>query len=292
MALKADHFITPIKLVLPGIIISLIGASAGYFLFNNPDEKKAKESYRNWTVIKEYEDAFKKGNEAFYCATDSLDQLKFRKDYAHLLDILINNLQDLKGNKEMDPRISAYLNIKISRYKESMKLTDTFLTQLEPMNNMLIKNPENLNLRQQATNLQYTYIKELAHVETRDDDELKRIAKALQDAHMKYTDSFLVQTEKMQPIDEIKNNIAAKWSFPEVQFIIEFKTDSTGEWHERGMVVPFNWTVKDTSLTINLPVQVFTFRLVKATPTGFAAYWVDREIFMVGCRRESSPVNK
>jgi len=31
MALKSEHFITPIKLVLPGIIVSLVGASSAFF---------------------------------------------------------------------------------------------------------------------------------------------------------------------------------------------------------------------------------------------------------------------
>ena len=32
-ALKAEHFTTPIKLVLPGIIVSLVGASTANFRF-------------------------------------------------------------------------------------------------------------------------------------------------------------------------------------------------------------------------------------------------------------------
>ena len=275
-------------MVLPGIIVSLIGATAGYFLFNNPDEKKAKESYKTWSVIKEYESAFKKGFESYYCSTDSLDMIKFRKDYAHLLDILINNLQDLKGNKEMDPRVSAFLNFKISRYKESMKITDTFLNQLEPVSDQLRLYPENNFLRAGAKRLEQNYLIDLAHIETRDDQELVRISDALNTEHKKYTDSFRVEIEKMQPIKEIEKNVAGKWSFPEVQYIIEFNKDSSGMWHEAGLDIPFNWTMKDSVVTLNLPVQVFKFVMFKATSTAFAAYWSDKEIFMIGCRRNQN----
>jgi hypothetical protein len=285
---KSEHFLTPIKLVLPGIIVSLIGASAGYFLFNNPDEKKAKETYRTWKVIREYEDAFKKGNEAFYCAKDSLDQYRFRKDYAHLLEILVNNLQDLKGNKEMDPRISAYLNFKISRYKESMKITDTFLAQLEPVNNTLRAYPDNLELRQAAIKLQFDYASELAHIETRDDQELKRIAAVLEKEHMKYTDSFPVQVEKLQPIAEIEKNVPGKYRFPEVGVTASFNKDNSGLWEALGLSIPFKWEMKDTVVILNFADEVNHFRVVKATETFFSAYWKEKEYFMVGCRREPS----
>lgn len=286
--LKADHFITPIKLVLPGIIISLIGASAGYFIFNNPDKKKAKESFNTWTVVREYEAAFRKGTEAFYCANDSLDQLQFRKDYAHLLDILVNNLTDLKDNSETDPRLNAFLNIKIARYKEAAKLTDTFLINLEPLNNALLKFPDNAELGKAVTDLLFKYVMELAHIEGRDNEELNRIAMKLNTEHLKYTDSFLVDMEKMQPIAEIENNIVGKWSFPEVQYVIEFKSDSTGDWQERGLLFPFTWTWKDSTVTLNLDGQTFNFRMIKATNTIFSAAWQEKRNIMVGCRREPS----
>lgn len=62
-----------------------------------------------------------KGTEDAICGNDTLDQVKFRKDYSHLLEILINNLTDLKKDNNVDKRLDAFLNIKIARYSEAKK---------------------------------------------------------------------------------------------------------------------------------------------------------------------------
>ena len=78
-SLKAEHFITPIKLILPGIIVSLVGASAVFFIFNNPDKNKAKQTYASWSVIREYEAAYWKSAEEAICLTEPFDQIQLQK---------------------------------------------------------------------------------------------------------------------------------------------------------------------------------------------------------------------
>jgi len=285
-SLKAEHFITPIKLVLPGIIVSLVGATSVFFLFNNPKKNKAKNTYQVWNVIREYEDAFSKGTQDAFCMADSLDQLTFRKDYTHLLEILINNLEDLKGNDDVDTRLKAFLNIKIARYSNAKKLTDTYLDTLLPLNAVLLKDPGNESLRQIALNEQEKYISELAHIETRDTSELKRIAAALNKEHISYTDSFLLNTEIRQPLAEMKKYFIGKWHFPEIAVTAEIKKDSTGIWEVEGRSIGFKWTMDERIMTFNFKTnETHHFRLIKATPDIFSAIWKERDFVLLGCRR-------
>ena len=44
-----------IKLVLPGIIVSLIGGSAGILIFNNPGKIKGRSTQDGWYSVIQYE---------------------------------------------------------------------------------------------------------------------------------------------------------------------------------------------------------------------------------------------
>lgn len=279
---KSEYITTPIKLILPGIIV----ATAGYFLFNNPAKKKARETYQNWKVIKEYEDAFFRGNEDAVCQSDTLDQLKFRKDYSHLLEILINNLSDLKKDNNVDKRLDAFLNIKIARYREAKRLTEAYLDTVLILNDAALRNPYDNSIKEIATDKFSSYVNELAHVESRDTAELKRIADRLNKEHLNYTDSFIVNNNPLQPLDQLNKNYLGKWWFPELQVAVEFKPGNKGIWEVKGQRIEFNWTKKDYQMTLEFADETDHFFFIKANQYIISVFWKEQSLATVGCRKE------
>ncbi len=126
MPLRAEHFTTPIKLVLPGIIISVIGLFASNYIFNNPEKNRAKATYATWKVVNQFETMLEKNSESLPCQAGLSDQIQMKKDYAHLIEMTKQNLTDLKDEERIDKRLSAILNLKIDSYNELKKITETF----------------------------------------------------------------------------------------------------------------------------------------------------------------------
>ena len=174
-ALKADHFITPIKLILPGIIVSLVGASTAFFLFNNPEKNKAKQTYASWNVIREYENAYARSSEDAYCLSEEFDQIQFQKDLTNLLGVLIDNLKDLKDEENIDMRLKAFLNLKIARYTDTKRITEVFLDSVVKLNRMAELYPNDQQIKEDGQGLQRSFSLEVEHIQSRDTNELKRI---------------------------------------------------------------------------------------------------------------------
>ncbi len=287
-SLKADHFITPIKLVLPGVIVSLVGASAAFFIFNNPAKNKAKQTYASWKVLKDYEAAFLQGFQDSYCASDSLDQIRFRKDFTHRLEVLINNLQDLKSEQNTNMQFKAFLNLKLARYTEAKRITELFLDSAVKLNQEALMYPYDPAPKTKGQKLQSDYLLDLAHIETRDTNELKRITLALNKEHKKYTDSFLLDLPKEQTLAEIEKGFIGKWRFPELLATIEFKKDKTGTWEELGQEFSFKWALAEQILTLYFDSETHSFYLVEAKPGRLTAYWREKGYFAVGCPRNTT----
>src|SRR5688572_5524661 len=285
MALKSDHFITPIKLVLPGIIVSLVGASSAFFLFNNPKKNKARQTYASWNVIKEYETAYTKSAEEAICLSKHFDQVQFQKDLTHQLGVIIYNLEDLKDEENIDMRLKAFLNLKIARYTDAKKITEVFLDSVIKLNKAASLYPTNQQIKQDAQDLQANFSTEIEHIQTRDTNELKRITFALNKDHTKYTDSFLLDLPRIQTVDEIKQKFIGKWRFPEVEVVIEFKGDNKGTWEESGQTHNFQWTMEDRIVTVNIENEIYNFYIAEATSGKMTAVWKERKFVLVGCRK-------
>ena len=284
-SLKADHFITPIKLVLPGIVVSLVGASAAFFLFNNPAKTKAKQTYASWNVIREYENAYTKSTEDAICLAEQFNQVQFQKDLTNLLGVLIDNLKDLKDEENIDMRLKAFLNLKIARYTDTKRITEVFLDSVIKLNRLAELYPNDQQIKDDAQDLQVSFSIERDHIQTRDTNELKRIAFELNKEHTKYTDSFQLDLPKFQTAFEIKQNLAGKWRFPEVDLIVEFKKDKTGSWDGLGMKENFQWIMTDKTITMYIGNEVYNFILIETTPSKLTGVWKEKKFVLIGCRK-------
>jgi hypothetical protein len=289
-SLKAEHFVTPIKLILPGIIVSLVGASAVFFIFNNPDKNKAKQTYASWNEIRAYEAAYTRSAEDAICLAVPFDPIQFQKDLTHYMGVLIHNLEDLKEEENTDMRLQAFLNLKIARYIKAKIITEVFLDSVIKLNQANALLPGNPHIKQLSEDLQVNFANDIEHIQARDTMEMKRIASALNKDHTKYTDSFLLELPRIQTLDEIKKKFIGRWRLPEIEVIVEFKNDKTGTWEESGQTKNFEWNMTDRTVTIYLETEIDNFYMAEVTGSKMTAVWQEKKFVLIGCRK-SQPAN-
>jgi hypothetical protein len=300
MALKSEHFTTPIKLVLPGIIVSLIGLTATNYIFNNPKKNKAKATYNTWNVIRQFEEGFEENSDLIPCRLDTFDQVQFRKDYIHLLEMTRQNILDLKDDDNIDKRLMAIINLKIDNYTETKKVSEKFLDSF-----LVVKNE--LNTGQYTSDevlsitsyMQQNYLNELVHLINRDTAVVSGILNDLTKSYIDYVDSFKIE-QKTQPIKELQTNLIGNW-YTTDKVAITIKKDSSGHWKQEGIETDFTWKF-DTSLLVKDKINpkfsqvaikfpngnVISFEMVKATTQIFVFYIKDARgnfIYSSACRR-------
>src|SRR5512147_2128720 len=109
MPLRAEHFTTPIRLVLPGIIVSLIGASAGYYIFNNPDKIRGANSRAAWNNLVKYETIYSENAEVITCEYNGNIGDQYFKDLVHLQEMTVQNLKMLRDDKDIDKLMASII---------------------------------------------------------------------------------------------------------------------------------------------------------------------------------------
>jgi hypothetical protein len=302
-SLKADHFITPIKLVLPGIIVSLIGASAGYYIFNNPKKNKAKATYSTWNVIRQFEQSFEENADLIPCRLDTFDQVQFRKDYLHLLEMTRQNILDLKNDDNIDKRLTAIINLKIDSYNETKKISENFLDSFVVIKNELGTGQYTPEQELAVTSyMQQMYFNDLIHISNRDTAVITSILNDLTKSYADYVDSFKVE-QKIQPVKELQTNVIGKW-FTTDKVSIDIKKDSNGHWKQEAFETDFTWKF-DTSMIAKDKIHpqfsrinvrfpngsIIPFEIIKATPQVFAFYIRDGSgnfVYSSACRQSDA----
>jgi hypothetical protein len=257
MPLRAEHFTTPIKLVLPGIIVSVIGLFASNYIFNNPEKNKAKATYATWKVINQFEEMLDVNSELLPCRSAAGNQIQLKKDFIHLYEMTRQNLVDLKSEEKLDKRLSAVLNLKIDTYDELKKQTEVFLDSAGLIQSM-VKNKELDSSSQNGiiSGMQTRYINNLNHILYRDTSMIISILGQLNHNYSSYVDSFLVAAEKIQSFEEVKKLIIGTWLSTNVTF--EFRPGGTGNWMETDLKtgeetdLDLTWIIKDALVTISL----------------------------------------
>ena len=287
MALRSDHFITPIKLVLPGIIVSVIGLFASNYIFNNPDKNRAKATFATWKVINQFENILEKNSDLLPCNTPSNDQLQLKKDFIHLYEMTRQNMVDLKDEEKIDKRLSAILNMKIDSYTELKKLTEAFLDSAQVVmtaadRGTISGEEKNYMISQ----MQSKYVIELAHVATRDTTVIKNILSELNQSYRSYVDSFVV-VQKIQTPEEIRKLVPGSWLTTD-KVTIKIEADSTGNWNQPNVEFDFTWTLKNSTLTIkNKNGKEIILEIIKISDQLITFVITDQngnEIFANACR--------
>lgn len=246
MPLKAEHFITPIKLVLPGIIISVIGLFASNYIFNNPEKNRARATYATWKVVTQFENMFEINSDLIPCRSDSFNQVQMKKDLLHLIEMTRQNILDLKSAENIDKRLAAIINLKIDSYNERRKNTEAYLDSMESLGYKFVEGKYNTDEQLAMTSeVQVRFYDENDHITNRDTAVIKSILNDLTKSYSKYVDSFKVDN-KRQSVQEIQSYAIGRWLTTD-NVLIDVNKDGTGHWKHVLMDTSFTWTF-DTSM--------------------------------------------
>ena len=247
MPLKSEHFITPIRLVLPGIIVSVIGLFASNFIFNNPHKIKAKATHATWKVVTQFEDMFEINSDRVPCRLDSFDQIQWKKDLLHIIEMTRQNILDLKDDDKIDKRLAAIINLKIDSYNERRKITEAYLNNLDSLNNEIISRNYDLEKQFELTSaLQVKFHDESEHISNRDTAVINSILTDITKSYIDYVDSFKVEYKK-PTAKEIQESVIGKWLTTD-DVLIEVNKDGTGHWTHSLMDTSFTWTFDTTMI--------------------------------------------
>jgi len=300
MPLKSEHFITPIKLVLPGIIVSVIGLFASNYIFNNPKKNKAKATYNTWNVVRQFEENFEENSDLIPCRLDTFDQVQFRKDYIHLLEMTRQNILDLKDDDNIDKRLAAIINLKIDSYNETKKISENFLDSFLVVKKELSTGQYTPEEELAVTSyMQQNYFTELAHIINRDTAIITSILNDLTKSYIDYVDSFKVE-QKTQLLKELQANVIGKW-YTTDKVTVDIKKNGTGHWSQEDLDTDFTWKF-DTSMIVKDKVTtrfsqleikfsnggIIPLEIMKATAHIFDVYIKDAHgnfIYQSACRQ-------
>ncbi len=246
MALKADHFITPIKLVLPGIIVSVIGLFASNYIFNNPEKNRAKATYATWKVLTQFDELFEINSDLVPCRSDSFNQIQMKKDLLHLIEMTRQNILDLKDADNIDRRLAAIINLKIDSYNERRINTETYLNDVDSLIAETARKKHNTEKQLELNSkIQVRFYDENDHISNRDTAVINSILNDLTKSYRSYVDSFKVNTKK-QTAEELQSYIMGRWLTTD-NVLIDVNKNGSGSWddHEETKT-DFTWTF-DTS---------------------------------------------
>ena len=248
MPLRSEHFTTPIKLVLPGIIVSVIGLFASNYIFNNPEKNRARATYATWKVVTQFENMFETNSDLIPCRSESFNQVQMKKDLLHLIEMTRQNILDLKAAENIDKRLAAIINLKIDSYNERRKNTESYLDSMESLGYKFMEGKYNTNEQLAMTSeVQVKFYDENDHITNRDTAVINSILNDLTKSYSKYVDSFKVEHIR-QSVQEIQSYAIGKWLTTD-NVLIDVNKNGTGHWkHDATMVdTSFTWTF-DTSM--------------------------------------------
>ncbi len=130
---RFSGIINTVKVVLPGIIVSLIGGTAGVLLFNNPEKIKGRATQAAWHAVIQYEKIYDNNiiSTARYASTETIAGLKqYKDDLMHQIQMLSENYRNIKEESNIDNRLLAVINCKVDTYNQIHRLTDVYLDSM------------------------------------------------------------------------------------------------------------------------------------------------------------------
>ena len=212
LALRASHFINPIRLVLPGIIVSLIGGAAGYYIFNNPDKIRGKNSRTAWDNLVRFEKIYESTVEETTCQYGQNLNQQYFEDLIHLQEMTIENLNMLKNDGDIDKLMSAIINLRIDTYTQLKNITKDFIDTLNRISQVNITTDAEYNeLLNQQTSLQMHYIINREHINFRDTTLIKNLGAQLIKNYKNFSgEAFNIRVATT--LDTIKNRMLGNWS--------------------------------------------------------------------------------
>jgi len=250
MALKADHFITPIRLVLPGIIVSVIGLFTSNYIFNNPEKIKGNSSRIAWDNLKRFEKIYKDYTEILPCEYKGNINKDYSQHLIHLQEMTAENLKMLRDDKDVDKLMAAIINLRIDTYTQLKNSSQSFFDSLS------FYQADIGRLQELNANMQIKFINYNKHVYNRDSSIIDHLGQELSQHYKAFKNvNFNIFNNAADTLDHaiLQNNIIGIWSLltNDIPVLIKIDNQHSGTWTQEQNEHPFTWNLEKTKLTVH-----------------------------------------
>ena len=247
MPLKSEHFTTPIKLVLPGIIVSLIGLTASNMIFNDPVKIRGRNSRTAWDNLRRYEKIYEENSEELTCVYGTTNGDLFYKDLIHLQEMTVENLKMLRDDKDIDKLVASIINLRIDTYTQLKKITSEFIDSLTKLSKQTFYDSIGYfkNLDEQ-TLLQQNFLADRIHMMLRDTFTIKNLGSELK-RNYKIFENVVFFDPLTVSTDSIRQRIIGTWSMTSELDGSTMKIDKegTGVFTFEGTEYPYTWSLNE-----------------------------------------------
>jgi hypothetical protein len=246
MALKSEHFTTPIKLVLPGIIVSLIGLTVSNVIFNDPVKIRGRHSRTAWDNLVRYQKIYEQNAEGLTCQYSPNIGEYYFKDLIHLQEMTIENLKMLKEDKDIDKIVGSIINLRIDTYTQLKNLTVNYIDTIMVLDqyDRAITDPAiRRQLEEIVHNVQTGYINDRQHISTRDTSIISNLGSELKKAYASFESASFRSASLADIIDTIHRKIIGKWSMVKngLQVEVRFNNNNQGSLMQNNKEEKFSW---------------------------------------------------
>ena len=268
-----------VKTIFPGLIVSIIGGSFAFWMFNNPDKIRGKATLRAWESLKQYERLYIDNTDQINCENFSEGIERFKNNMLHQIQMTSENLRNvLDKENNVDNLMLAVINMRIDSYNEMKKLTGTLLDTLNSLNKNLA------TASTQWIDLHTTYMDECAYLKNRDTATINKILKKLSQT---YSVSFL-EDKFLPDLSELRKKIIGKWQIALYQVTFELKDDGTGFWNGLHGNQPTTWQIDSTIIKIryNDNTMEYDLSVKRTTDDVLSLYQIggSKETAYIACR--------
>jgi hypothetical protein len=238
------------KTIFPGLIVSIIGGSFAFLVFNNPDKIRGKATLRAWESLQQYEKLYINNTDEINCGNVSEGAERFKNNMLHQIQMTSENLKNiLEKEGNVDNLMLAIINMKIDSYNEMKKQTEVFLDTVISLDNISLKVMQD---KQEFTSrwiqTYSSYMDECAYLKNRDTATINKILKELSKS---YSISFM-QEKNIPALSELRRNIIGNWNVSLFKVSFGLNEDSTGYWNAYDSTWRCTWQLDSTKLKVNL----------------------------------------
>ena len=252
LASASSAAFTVVKTIFPGLIISIIGGSFAFLVFNNPDKIRGKSTLRAWESLRQYEGLYTNNTDVINCGNIIEGTQRFKSNLLHQIQMTGENLKNiLEKEGNVDNLMLAIINMKIDSYNEMKKQTEIFLDTLISMDETSISMQVQLNKEEFTRKWIQTYssyMDECAYLRNRDTATINKILKELSKT---YSINFS-QEKSIPKLAELRQSLIGNWSVALFKVSFGLKGDSTGYWNAYDKSFKCTWLIDSTTLKINL----------------------------------------
>jgi hypothetical protein len=278
------YLTTPIKLVLPGIVVSVIGLFANNYFFNNAEKTRGRNSRAAWDNLSQYEKIYSDFSEQIICQYDGQFNDEYVDDLIHIQEMTSENLKTLKDDKDIDKQMATILNLRIDTYAKLKSTSKAYFDSIFIVyNNLSIDNKNDWQAI--AARLNEKYTKAINRIYYRDTSIITILGAELS---KKYS-SFKKVNFSFTPGNSLKNlneDIIGRWSLLSIHEVLRFEKDGKGMWASDTINQAFHWKLDSTILTINYDNNSTPVTLTFIQCTKQTIYFLlsDPAMFLTGCR--------